>query len=212
MQSKANKTLFLHLNIQIMEEKKISEKESLELISLMIQKTQRKMEKGMGTPMLIWGGSTVVVTLIVWITIRMTLNYHMHSLWFLIPIIGGIGTWLTKKPSKGVRTYIDKTIAYIWLVLGTTGFIISTLTILNIFDHLPILFIIVTLMGMGAILTGLVAELRPFIIGGILGTILGITSNFVRTFDAQILIFAAAFIIMMIIPGFILNHRARKYV
>jgi|GEM_PF-6791132 len=65
---------------------------------------------------------------------------------------------------------------------------------------------------MGAILTGLVAELRPFIIGGILGTILGITSNFVRTFDAQILIFAAAFIIMMIIPGFILNHRARKYV
>ena len=212
MQSKANKTLFLHLNIQIMEERKISEKESLELISLMIQKNQRKTEKGMGTPMLIWGGSTVVVSLIVWITIRMTLNYHMHSLWFLIPIIGGTGTWLTKKPSKGVRTYIDKTIAYIWLVLGTTGFIISTLTILNIFDHLPILFIIVTLMGMGAILTGLVSDLRPFIIGGVLGTILGITSNFVRTFDAQILIFAAAFIIMMIIPGLILNHRARKYV
>ena len=195
-----------------MEDKKISEKESLELISLMIQKTQRKMEKGMGTPMLIWGGATILTTLIVWIVIHMTSNYHTHYLWFLIPVIGGIGTWLTQKPSKGVRTYIDKTIAYIWLVLGTTGFIISTLAILNLFGHLPILFIIVTLMGMGAILTGLVAEFRPFIIGGILGTALGITLNIVRTFDAQMLIFVTAFIIMMIIPGFILNHRAKKHV
>lgn len=38
-----------------MEDKKLNEKESLELISCMIQNTRRKLELGDGNSMLLWG-------------------------------------------------------------------------------------------------------------------------------------------------------------
>ena len=71
-----------------MEEKNFSEKESLELISRMIQNTQRRMEQGTGTPMLIWGFATVITTLIVWYMVKSTQNYQWNGLWFMIPALG----------------------------------------------------------------------------------------------------------------------------
>lgn len=195
-----------------MEEKKISEKESLELISRMIQNTQRKMERGAGTPMLIWGSATVIATLAVWFALKTTNNPYWNYLWFLIPIIGCLGMLLIKRQPKGVRTYIDKMIAYVWLVLGTTGFLLSCLTILNIMWPLPILLIIILIMGMGTILTGLITEFRPFIWGGIAGMLLGIVQYLVSGYDLKMLLFALAFTVMMIVPGCILNHRAKKHV
>lgn len=195
-----------------MEERKISEKESIELISRMIRNTQRKMEQGAGTPMLIWGLATVVTTLTIWIIIRLTHNYYWNYLWFAIPVIGCIGMLLRKKQPKGVRTYIDKMIAYIWLVLGGTGFILSCLSILNIMWPFPILFVIILIMGMGTVLTGLVTEFKPFIIGGIIGMLLGIIQYLTKNYDVEMLTFAVAFFIMMVVPGFILNYRAKKHV
>jgi len=195
-----------------MEEKNFSEKESLELISRMIQNTQRKMEQGAGTPMLIWGFATVITTLIVWYMVKSTQNYQWNFLWFLIPVLGTIGMFLMKKPSKGVRTYIDKVIFYIWLVLGCTGLLISCLCILHVMWSFPILFVIIVIMGMGTILTGLVAGFKPFIIGGILGILVGIAQYIISGYDITMLLFVSAFVVMMIIPGFILNYRARKYV
>jgi hypothetical protein len=49
-----------------MEERQLNEKESLELIARMIQNTQRKMEKGNGMPFLVWGYTTIVVSLLIW--------------------------------------------------------------------------------------------------------------------------------------------------
>ena len=195
-----------------MEERKISEKESLELISRMIQNTQRKMEQGAGTPMLIWGGATVLTTLIVWFLVRSTINYYWNYLWFLIPLFGCIGMLLKKKRFNGPKTFIDKMIIYIWAVLGGTGFVISCLSILNIMWPFPILFVIILIMGIGTVLTGLVAEFKPFVIGGVIGMIIGIIQYLVSTYDLKMLTFALAFIVMMIIPGFILNHRAKKHV
>lgn len=197
-----------------MEEKNFSEKESIELISRMIQNTQRKMEQGAGTPMLIFGFATVFTTILIWIIIRLTQNPNWNFLWFLIPVLGGVGMWIFrwKKPDKGIRTYIDKMVGYTWLVLGGTGFILSFFTILNIMWPFPILFVIILMMGMGTVLTGLITEFRPFVIGGILGMSLGVVQYITTGFDAKMLIFAAAFVIMMIVPGFILNYRARKHV
>ena len=46
-----------------MENKKLNEKESLELISQMIQNTRTRVEKDGGTPFLIWGYGTVIISL-----------------------------------------------------------------------------------------------------------------------------------------------------
>ncbi len=50
-----------------MEEKKLTEKESLELISAMIARTKERYMLGDGNIMLLWGYLTVAVSVAIWI-------------------------------------------------------------------------------------------------------------------------------------------------
>ena len=68
-----------------MENKKLNEKESLELISQMIQNTRTRVEKDGGTPFLIWGYGTVIISLLVWYMVASTGKYEWQYLWFLLP-------------------------------------------------------------------------------------------------------------------------------
>ena len=61
-----------------MDNKKLNEQESLELITQMIQNTKFKMVKNAGTPFLIWGYMTVVTSLLV---------YYWQFLWLLMPAV-----------------------------------------------------------------------------------------------------------------------------
>lgn len=198
-----------------MQEQALNEKESLEIITRMIQNAQRKLERGAGAPMLIWGYATVVTASMVWAILRLTLNYHAHYLWFLIPVFGLIATFITKKRlgkmhPKEVTTYVDKVVTYIWVVLGCTGFVVSLLSIVSAAWTLPILFIIIVIMGMGATLTGLVIGFKPMVIGGVAGLLIGIVNYLMPGFDIKMLTFVLAFIVMYIIPGHLLNHKAKK--
>ena len=58
-----------------LKDKSLNEKESLELITRMIQNTQHRLERHTGMPMLIWGYATTVTTLLVWWAVNYTL-YH----------------------------------------------------------------------------------------------------------------------------------------
>ena len=49
-----------------MEDKRISEKESLELIARMIRETQDHTARYAAYPLLIWGYTTVAISLVVW--------------------------------------------------------------------------------------------------------------------------------------------------
>ena len=63
-----------------MDNKKLNEQESLELITQMIQNTKFKMVKNAGTPFLVWGYMTVVTSLLVWYLLKETGNYLTRSL------------------------------------------------------------------------------------------------------------------------------------
>jgi len=191
-----------------MQENPLNEKESLELITRMIQNTQRKLERGAGAPMLIWGYATIVAAISVLVALALTSDYHYNYLWFLIPFIGIIGMLMRKKQPKEVRTYIDKVIEYIWIVLGVTGFVLSVLSFF--IWKLPILFFIIIIMGMGSVLTGLVVDFKQMTIGGIIGLIISIPHYLLSGYDMKTITFVLAFIAMYIIPGHILNYRAKK--
>lgn len=195
-----------------MEERNISEKESIELIARMIKNTQHRMEQGAGTPMLIWAFATIIATIAVWISIRLTHNYSCHYLWFLIPVLGTIGMLLRKKKNTFIRTHIDQTVFQVWLVLGGTGLAISCLSIFRLLWNFPILFVIILFMGMATVLTGLITKYKPMVIGGISGMVIGFVQHLVRNEDLYFLLFALSFVVMMVIPGFILNYRAKKHV
>ena len=191
-------------------DKPLNEKESMELIARMIQNTQRRLERGAGVPTLIWGYATILATLTVWVTLTLTSNHNFNYLWFLIPVIGITGMLLRKRQPKGVRTYVDKVVGYIWLVLGTTGFLLSMLSIMSAMWNLPILFIIIVIMGIGSVMTGLVTEFKPCVFGGIAGLLMGVLHYLIRDLNVHFLTFAFAFLVMFIIFGHILNYRAKK--
>lgn len=191
-----------------MEERILNEKESLTLITQMIQNTKSRMEKDCGKPFLFWGYTTVFVSLLVWYMVTTTQNYYWQFLWFLLPAIAGTGTYLsTREKHPTVKTYLDKVINYIWIVFGIAGFSVSCLSIF--FWQLPILFIVLLLMGMGTALTGLVLNYKLVTICGTLGAIASISCIWTPGFN-QILVFAPVFIFMMIIPGHALNHKAKQ--
>lgn len=188
-----------------MEDKKLNEKESLELISQMIQNTRTRVEKNGGTPFLIWGYGTVIISLLVWYMVTSTGKYEWQYLWFLLPAIGFPATvWVNRKAESSVKTYIDRIVNYIWIVFGAAGFLVSCVSIIY---PLPILFIILLLMGMGVMLTGMVIHSKIAVIGGLLGALSSLGCIWVAGMD-QILAFAPAFIFMMIIPGHMINHAA----
>ena len=82
-----------------MEDKKITEKESLDIITAMISRT-RERYIGDGNIMLMWGYLTVGVALLVWLLLLLTRNQAWNWLWFLIWIVGGTLTPIMARKSR----------------------------------------------------------------------------------------------------------------
>lgn len=193
-----------------MEAKNLNEKESLELISQMIRSSRQKIEDGNGIPFLIWGYTTFLVSLAVFFFINATGDYHYHFLWFLIPVIGSIGMFISErskaKHAGHALNFIERVIGNIWMVIGIAAFIIS---IGAFFVRIPILPLMILLMGIGTALTGLVIKFKPAIISGFIGMASCVIPFLVKG-NEQILVFGTIYLIMVVVPGHILNYKGRK--
>lgn len=192
-----------------MEDKQLNEKESLELIAQMIRNTQKKMEKGSGIPFLIWGYVTIAVSLTVWYLLGKTGNQNWNFLWFAIPIIGfPVMLLALKRKTTLPKTYIDKVISYVWIVMGVSALIPSMAA--AVIHNFPVLFLVVLLISAGTAMTGLVIKFKPLVISGFGGMLLSILCLILRESLDSILVFAALFLLVQVIPGHILNYKNRK--
>lgn len=209
-----------------MEEKKLDAQESIELITRMIRNTRQRLERHSGRPFLIWGYTTVAVSL---------LNYSLNiagadpawSLsWFLIPVLGILLMRLfPEKKSSEPRTEIDRIVNALWIVCSLSLVPIFLFSFLHGLSYRPSLFALITLvMAIGTAATGLIVRSKVYTVAGFLamaGSVLFALHDFrlgrlaqtvgidaVRL-NNEILIFAAIFVVMMVIPGHIINRRSR---
>lgn len=193
-----------------MEDKVLTEKESLDLISQMIRNTRSRLEDNSGIPFLIWGYTTVIVAVIVWSLVTTSGNYLWHWLWFAIPVFGGTLWLLHNKKQLNNRsrviTFVDRAISHVWMVFGIASFMISIISFLT---YIPILFIVLLTMGMATAITGLIIRFKPIIFSGFIGILFSPLCVIVRD-TSSILIFAAVFVLMMVIPGHMLNYKAKR--
>ena len=178
-----------------MEDKRISEKESLELIARMIRETQDNTARYAAYPLLIWGYTTVAISLVVWYFYLQTGVWQINFLWFALPVIAG-----------PLTIFFNRVTGQIWAVFGVVGFCLSCMAFVVRID---ILFVISLLMGMGATLTGLVCKYKPLSIAGMTGIALSFSMLFIHG-SGVYLVFAAIFIVMMIVPGHIMNKQMKK--
>ncbi len=190
-----------------MEEKNLNEQESLELISQMIRNTKQRLEDGSGLPFLIWGYTTFFVSMAVYYFLNKTGNPQYNWLWFGIPVIGAMGMFVSQKTKqKHSKNYIDRVIANIWTVMGIAAFFTSFSAF---FVRIPVLPMMILLMGIGTALTGLVIKFKPVIVSGFIGMASCVIPYIIHD-NIQIVVFGFIFLIMMVIPGHILNYQRRR--
>ncbi len=192
-----------------MEEKQLNSAESLELITRMILQTRSRVERNAAQPFLVMGYLTVATSVAVWFAVRETLDPVWNLLWFIIPLVGIVYNLLRRrgKRRQEVSTYIDRVVGFIWWVFGIAAVLCSLLTF---FARLEILFLILLLMGMATALTGLVIRFRLCVVSGLVSAfVLAPLCLFTKGVD-QCLIFAAVFVVMMVIPGHLLDFKCRR--
>ncbi len=207
-----------------MEEKRINERESIEIITSMIARTKKRYSLGDGNIMLMWGCLTLCISALVWTLLALTHNQAVNWLWFLIWVIGGIATPVMAKKeaiSKGVKTYTDKIISRLWTVVGF-GAVACTLVclVLTLFwgiDGWSAMFVFaLIIVPFAEIANGIVLNESSCIWGGMLGLSAGIVltcciaGKVVLAASWVMPLFIVAFICMMIIPGHVVNYKAKK--
>ena len=201
-----------------MEERKFTEKESLELISQMISASRQRLQKGSGNPFLYYGYTSIAISAATFLLGALGGSWAWNLLWMLM-FIPAIVLWVKDRDSKPeVTSYIDRMLTNTWkvvlmlmvlslaVILGS-GFGNGTI---NLMLMLPLALIFVCT---GTLITGLT-------IGE--GSIVGMTTI---AFVMPILLLAGmvsgddylpvwnlaggfSFLFSLVIPGHIINHRS----
>lgn len=201
-----------------MEEKQLTEKESLELISQMIQSTKDNMKVGSGNQFLYWGYFTSILSLFIFGTVYATLNGLWHWCWMLMFIFWFLMT--LKKDKPGVMTFIDKAISRVWAIIGCL-FIITAVGCILFFmiNHTSSMLLMMPLSiiyaSIGVSITGILIKERwatclpliSFAIGFYMLCELSTGGTPTLIWD---LLLGLSFFVMMVIPGHVLNHKEKK--
>lgn len=208
-----------------MENKRMTEKESLELISQMIQRTKNRVRLGDGNQLLLWGYTSVGVALLVYAAMLLTGNPNSNWLWFLIPVIGGPiqrRLNLNDKERKAARTYTDRISAEIWSMVGGTALAGMGLCLgftLAGFDGrcwTTMLLYAFVVVGFATAAQGIVIRERSLMVGGMFSIVAGGALACCALCDVPLLavwvlpLYIASFTLMMIVPGHALNRKAKK--
>lgn len=195
-----------------MNEKQMTQQESLAIITKMIAMTQRKMEQSGGGQLLLWGYLSLFTTGI--ITLTGVLGWRANGwLWLLIPIVGLPLSWLLdRKYPQEVSSWRDEILSKIWLVF-TCIFCLVPIVLLLARQPQQIFFIEMLLMTTGVILTGTILRLNSLIVGGVIGLTIACVSCLITVnWQYMILTLSLIFIFALIIPGHIIyakrNHHA----
>lgn len=206
-----------------MEERKLTEKESLEIITSMIERT-RERYIGDGRIMLMWGYLTVVLTAIIWTLIGVTHNPVWNWLWFLLWIIGGTLTPIMDKKmqhEKGFKNYSDIVTSRIWSTVGFSAIVATAICLAFLLvggiDAWSMMFAIaLVIVPFAEIASGIVVKEKSLIIGGAIGLSAGLftmacIAGHVALYASWFMpLFIIVWVVMMIIPGHIINYKAKK--
>ena len=200
-----------------MEDKELNEKESLELITRMIQNSRKNLQMaGFGNQFLLWGYLCTVVPLAIFVMLTVTRNQDWNYLFLLIPGVGFpvLARQNLKRDRALVKTYTDNVLDKIWRVLFGAG--VATATFVSVyFGNLAVMLPIVLICcAIGTAITGEILKNKWMSNAGLWSFCLGVCILAKPTASPegwypQYLIFAICFVCMFVIPGHRLNREAK---
>lgn len=206
-----------------MEEKKLTEKESLEVITSMIARTKARY-LGSGNILLMWGYLAVFTSILVWILLTATQQNVWNWLWFAIPVIGMLLTFIMARREKrtdGAVTYSDKITSQLWSIFGVSEIVLTLICLgFSLIGGIKCWTAMLVYTPIAApfaeIAQGLIVKEKSLTWGGIVGLAIGMVTVCCVTGKIPLLanwfmpLFILFWVVMMIIPGHIINHKAKK--
>jgi hypothetical protein len=190
-----------------MEEKEISNEESLKLINRMIYEAKGYFYES-GLSGLIYGFSIAICSLLVYFREKEILVFPFNPFYLMTPVFFLQG-WIQYKEEKKkkAKTFTDESIDYVWL-----GYFLAVFAALcgNFANAgYVIITIILFLTAFASFITGMLTKFRYHIICGIICMLIAAASFFTQ--DANIYLLLAVMAVMVwIIPGFILRAHFKK--
>ena len=206
-----------------MEERKLTEKESLEVITSMIARTKAKY-LGSGNILLMWGYLIAAISILVWVLLAATRNNAWNWLWFAIPLLGMPTTIVMSRKEQranGATTCFDKITSRMWTIFGISEIVLTIACLgfafiggVNCWSAM-LAYSLILAPGT-EIAQGLIFKENSLVYGGAAGLIVGIiticclSGGIPLVADWYMPLFILAWICMMIIPGHIINNKAKK--
>lgn len=205
-----------------MEEKRINERESLELITRMIADTRSRIETRDGNIVLNWGLLSVAVAAIVWIALVTTGNPGFNGLWGLIAL-GYLFNRKEKKAQrqKGYTSFTDRISNRLWIpvmVMAVVSFAVCAVFDIVLEKNLwklmftfPFIFV-----GFASSVHGYVIDVKSLVYGGMLNMAVGIVLSALLMEGIRLdtvwamPLFIVCMTTLMIIPGLEMKHLARR--
>lgn len=207
-----------------MEDKQLTPQESMELIASMIQASKQRVAMPNLHISIMWGTLTILTAIAAWVLLSTTHNPWFNFVWFAIPVIGiPANVFLASKARNKSRakTVIDEVCDGIW---KTVGYIAIGLTIGCFIAQqcgypqawLAIFYYAFIIVGFGATATGLLLRENSYIFGGLFSIFAGfaiIVCNLCHIpllYSWVVPLYIACFLLMFIIPAFIVGNKIKK--
>jgi hypothetical protein len=210
-------------------EKKLSEKESLDLIAMMINKAKDSYhDTGIGAMM--WGSIVAICSLVKLAELQFDFRLPFDIYWLtVLAVVPQIFITIREKKERRVKTYDDIYMDYLWLGFGISiGLMIFiTNAVFNVWEpvaeeysklagHRPVfrfsefiapLFLL--LYGIPTFVTGAACKFKPMLWGGLLCWACCIITIY-TTIKIDLLLTAFSAVFAWLIPGIIMEREYRK--
>ncbi len=185
-----------------MEERNITEQESLAIIQEMINKSKKQLTDR-SKYFMMWGVAVFACAIIQYFLLR-NLQPHTQMVWLSMPVLAVIQLFLSIRDRKKEKVLSHNTAAIgsVWLALGISFFILAFLSSRISFDMFPFL---ILLYGIGTFITGRIIQFKPLIFGGLACFILCVLITYVEG-PEKLLILALSVLLSYIIPGILLKR------
>ncbi|HUM46941.1 MAG TPA: hypothetical protein PLD84_08435 [Chitinophagales bacterium] len=187
-------------------EKTLSEKESFELISKMIQSAKTTLSDD-GSHYMIWGWGVFVAAAVHFVLLKTGYPNPWLAWAVLMPLCGVAAMFLGRRQERAarVKTFVEEYLGYLWIAFGIS--MIVVLTFMQQMGAERVYPVIMVLYGIGTFVSGGALKFMPLKVGGIICWMLAIIAIRV-VFEYQLLLIAASVLFSYIIPGYLLR---RKY-
>jgi len=194
-------------------EKQFDEKQSLAVISEMIQNARERVVDN-GYWYLLWGYLVFAAAITHYILMEIVHWEYAWLPWPVFMMLGGIfSAFAGYRQASAARhkTFFDTVMISLWSAFLIVLLLILAFAALGKINPLAAYPMIMIIYGFGTWVSGGVLKYTPLVIGGIICWILaGIAFYF--SFDIQILLLALSILIAYIIPGHMLKFKASRNV